>query len=114
MATREYRIRLPRDVTVPAACEQVRCESWKYGWETTVDEATPLGGFQAAYIRQTAGRTFKERGTPDGLTVFRFGRHQRCFAEHRTRPVTFLAERQAGPDARRLDRGPRRPREPAI
>jgi hypothetical protein len=27
---------------------------------------------------------------PDGLTVFRFASHQRCFEEHRTRPARLL------------------------
>ena len=42
-ATRDYLIHMPRDVTVVAASEDVGCSSWLYGWETHVDEATPLG-----------------------------------------------------------------------
>ena len=87
MATRDYLLRLPRDVTVVAACEEVRCEAWQYGWQTTCDETTPLGTFRAAYIRESCGRTFREMRTGDGLTVFRFEPHQRCFAEHRTRQI---------------------------
>jgi hypothetical protein len=90
MATRDYLLRLPRDVTVVAACEDVGCEAWQFGWETQIDEATPLGTFQAAYIRETSGRTFTEMRTEAGLTVFRFEPHQRCFAEHRTRPARWL------------------------
>ena len=88
-ATRDYLIRMPRDVTVVAACEDVRCESWQSGWETHVDEATPLGQMQAAWIRQQSGRTFIELRTA-GLTIFRFAPRQRCFAEHRTRPGRYL------------------------
>lgn len=89
MTTRDYLLRLPRDVTVVAACEQVLCDAWQFGWETSVDEATPLGQHQATYIRHKSGRTFTEhRG--EGLTVFRFASRQRCFAEHRTRPARWL------------------------
>lgn len=92
MATRDYRIRLPRDTSVRAACEEVGCESWQFGWETVVDERTVLGNQQAAYIRHRSGRTFTEmRGSEPGVIVFRFGSGQRCFAEHRTRPARFLA-----------------------
>ncbi|QIP87637.1 hypothetical protein GLX30_30455 [Streptomyces sp. Tu 2975] len=49
----------------------------------------PLGRDQAAYIRHKAGRTFREQRRGDGLTVFRFEAHQRCFAEHKTRPELY-------------------------
>jgi hypothetical protein len=87
--TRDYKIRFPRDVMLPAACEEVRCEYWLHGWETACDERTELGMMQAAYIRQRSGRTFTELSGPP--TVFRFAPRQRCFAEHRTRPARFLA-----------------------
>lgn len=92
-ATRDYRIRFPRDVTVVAACEQVRCENFLYGWDKFVDEATELGQLQAAYFRSgRSGREFREMGrNEDGVTIFRFASHQRCFAEHRTRPARFAA-----------------------
>jgi hypothetical protein len=90
MATRDYLLRLPRDVTVVAACEDALCEAWQFGWETTIDEVTPLGTFQAAYIRESSGRSFREMRTEAGLTVFRFGPRQRCFAEHRTRRARWL------------------------
>jgi hypothetical protein len=89
MATRDYVLLMPRDTTVVAACADVGCSSWLYGWETHVDEATPLGGEQARYIRHMSGRTFTELKS-GGLTVFRFGPRQRCFAEHRTRPGRYL------------------------
>lgn len=90
MATRDYLIRMPRDTMVVAACEDVRCENWQYGWETITDEATSLGRAQAAYIRRQSGRTFTEHRTAEGLTVFRFASRQRCFTEHRTRPGRYL------------------------
>jgi hypothetical protein len=90
MASRDYVIRMPPDRWIRAACEQVGCQQWQYGWETHTDEATGLGQAQAAYIRRHSGRTFTEHRTAAGLTVFRFAPHQRCFAEHRTRPQRFL------------------------
>lgn len=86
-ATRDYRVHMPRDVTVKAACEDVDCENWRYGWDSLIDERTSLGQAQAEYIRDKSGRTFREMRAPDGLTVFRFEPHQRCFEEHRTRPA---------------------------
>lgn len=87
MATRDYKVHMPRDVLVKAACEDVGCENWRYGWDSLIDESTKLGQAQAEYIRGKSGRTFRETRAPDGLTVFRFERHQRCFEEHRTRPA---------------------------
>ena len=95
MATRDYIVRMPRDVFVRAACEDVGCEQWQYGWDSLIDENTPLGKAQAEYIRAKSGRTFREMRAPDGLTVFRFDPRQRCFAEHRTRPASWLVT--AGP-----------------
>jgi hypothetical protein len=92
--TRDYVIRMPKDATVVAACEQVRCENWRYGWDTILDERTPEGRDAAAWIRRTsgAGRTYRELpGAADGgLTIFRFEPYQRCFAEHRTKPARWL------------------------
>lgn len=87
MATRDYRVQMPRDVTVKAACEDVDCENWRYGWDSLIDESTSLGQAQAEYIRTKSGRTYREMHAPDGLTVFRFESGQRCFEEHRTRPA---------------------------
>lgn len=94
-ATRDYLVRMPRDTSIVAACEDVGCDNWRYGWDTLIDEATDLGRQQAAYIRARSGRTFREMKAPDGLTVFRFEPHQRCFEEHRTRPARLLV-RDAG------------------
>lgn len=87
-AFQTYRIVSPPDHAVRSACEDVGCPAWRCGWETQVDEGTDLGRAQAAYIRQQAGRTYRERRTGEGLTVFQFISGQRCFAEHRTRPET--------------------------
>jgi hypothetical protein len=89
--TRDYLIRFPRDVTVRAACEDVRCESRQFGWETILDGRTAQGRAAIAWIRSGAsGRTYTELPGGD-VTVFRFASGQRCFAEHRTRPSVFLA-----------------------
>lgn len=83
-----YGIRRRPDVLRPAACKEVGCRAWARGWETKVDEATPLGRQQAAYIRTRSGRTFKEYQL-GGITVFRFESGQRCFADHQTIAETF-------------------------
>lgn len=84
-----YAIRAGRDTAVVTACKDAGCEAWARGWETTVDEATDLGKRQATYIRTGSGRTFTERRTAAGLTVFKFEAFQRCFREHRTRQDVF-------------------------
>jgi hypothetical protein len=88
-AYKTYAIRCLSDRTVVAACEQVGCLAWAYGWETTIDERTELGARQAAHIRHRSGRTYREQRTDAGLTVFRFEPRQRCFDEHRTRPEFY-------------------------
>lgn len=89
--TRDYVIRMPKDLTVVAACNEVRCENWQFGWDTILDERTAEGREAAAWIRSGAsGRDFTELHGPD-VTVFRFAAHQRCFEEHRTKPARWLA-----------------------
>lgn len=88
-AYQTYAIAQPADTLVRAACEQVGCAAWQFGWETVLDESTEQGQRQAAYVRLKAGRSFREMKTDTGLTVFRFEAHQRCFAEHQTRPQIF-------------------------
>jgi hypothetical protein len=88
-AYQTFEINQPADTTVRAACEQVACPAWLHGWESVIDETTPLGRQQAAYIRGQAGRTFREQRRGDGLTVFRFDARQRCFADHKTKPQLF-------------------------
>ena len=111
--TRDYVVRMPPDRWVKAACEQVRCENWLYGWDVFANERTPLGSDRAAWFRSGASRrTFREYRTTAAaaiaagvilageidagtdplvpVTVFRFEPHQRCFTEHRTRPASWL------------------------
>lgn len=88
-AYQTYSITSPQDRTVKAACQQVGCEAWRQGWESAIDESTNLGSMQAAYIRQSSGRTFREMKRADGATVFRFESGQRCFTEHKTRPEIY-------------------------
>lgn len=85
-----YALSAPPDRTIKTACERAGCEQWRHGWETHLDEATPDGRRLAAYIRQVAGRTFAEKRTAVGITVFRFPSGQRCFREHFTRPEVYL------------------------
>jgi hypothetical protein len=89
-AYQTYSITAPTDSTIVAACEQVGCAAWLNGWDSVIDERTELGQQQAAYIRGQSRRTFREQKRGDGLTVFRFEAHQRCFEEHRTRPEIYL------------------------
>lgn len=100
-----YRIISPRDTAVKVACELAGCAAYAHGWDTVVDESTPLGQFQASYIRTESGRAFREMRTQDGRTVFRFEARQRCFADHETRPERFLVQ---GGDWRGNPRGERR------
>jgi hypothetical protein len=93
-AYKTYAVAAPSDRLVVTACEDAGCLAWRHGWETVLDESTDLGRAQADYIRQQSGRTFTESNHyPGRLTVFRFASRQRCFAEHRTRPVTFSVRR---------------------
>lgn len=82
----------PSDRTIIAACSQVGCLKYRYGWDSPIDERTEEGQFYAQLIRSGRhGRTFRELPrTADGLTVFRFEAHQRCFAEHRTRRELYV------------------------
>lgn len=89
-AYQTYSITAPPDTGQRSACERANCQAWRYGWESVIDESTELGQRQAGYIRQRSGRTFREQRTEAGLTVFRFEAHQRCFAEHGTRPEIYL------------------------
>jgi hypothetical protein len=95
--TRDYVVRMPKDRWIKAACEQVRCDNWLYGWDVLLDERTAEGRDAAQWIRSGASRReFRELGTADGgMAVFRFAPHQRCFAEHRTRPASWQV--RAGP-----------------
>lgn len=85
-----YGVSASKDTGVITACKDAGCKAWQNGWETSVDESTTLGRNQARYIRSGSGRTFTERRTGSGVTVFRFESFQRCFAEHRTRPDVYV------------------------
>lgn len=91
---RVYRVHMPHDVLVKAACEDVGCDQWRFGWETVCDETDDMGGKVAMLIRSgQTGRTFREMAdVRDGkrVAVFRFESGQRCFQEHRTRPGQLL------------------------
>lgn len=91
-AMQTFQVADRRDLAVVAACAEVGCPHWTHGWDTIVDERTQLGEMQAAYIRQgRSGRSYRELGrTAEGLTVFRFDAHQRCFTEHRTIPELYV------------------------
>jgi hypothetical protein len=100
---RVYRVHMPHDVQVKAACEDVGCDSWRFGWETVCDESDEMQAMLAMGIRAgETGRTFREMSSVrDGrkVAVFRFDAGQRCFAEHRTRPGRLLVH-QGGRPAR--------------
>lgn len=89
-AYKTYQIISPPDTSERTACELAGCRAYQIGWQTTVDESTPLGREQADYIRTRSGRTFREQRTGEGLTAFWFEAKQRCFADHRTRPELYL------------------------
>lgn len=96
--SRSYRIHMPHDITVVAACEDVGCDQWRSGWVTECDESTETGALVAAWIRSgQSGRTYVElQGSP---AVFRFAGGQRCFAEHRTRPGRLRVYQRGRPAA---------------
>lgn len=93
---RAYRIHMPHDVFIAAACEDAGCDSWRFGWETTCDESTETGAMVAAFIRSgQSGRTYRELAAAPGQpAVFRFDSGQRCFAEHRTRAGRLLVHQR--------------------
>jgi hypothetical protein len=68
-----------------ATCAEVECAAHVNGWDTHVDESTPLGQRQAHYIRKEARRAYSESKRPDGLTTFSFKAGQTCFRQHRKR-----------------------------
>lgn len=88
-AYRTWSVQSRPDKRVKSVCERVGCPQWRSGWESVIDESTPLGKDQAAFIRGSR-RTFKEQRTAVGLTVFRFESGQRCFADHQTMPELYL------------------------
>lgn len=92
---RNYRIHMPHDTAVVAACHEVGCDQWAGGWETVADESTREGALVANWIRSgQSGRDFLELGKTEAGTVFRFAPYQRCFREHRTRPGRLVVQRR--------------------
>jgi len=91
-AVQTYQVASPADTLIVAACETVGCAAYRNGWDTIVDEATELGRTQAQFIRSGGtGRSYRELGpNAEGRTVFRFDGHQRCFADHQTRPELYV------------------------
>lgn len=82
-----YEIRRPEGSHFrPATCKEVECAAYVKGWVTSVDESTPLGSKQAAYIRGAAGRRFTEYREA-GLTHFKFAPEQNCFRGNHKLPV---------------------------
>lgn len=81
------------DKAVKTVCERVGCAAWRQGWESVIDESTPLGREQAAFIRTQSRRTFREQRNAVGLTVFRFESGQRCFADHQSIPEKYVVQR---------------------
>jgi len=77
--------------TRPASCAEVQCPPHVHGWQTVVDETSPLGQMQADYVRAEClpesapaqpgdgRRRYTEHRDELGMTVFRFGPGQRCF-----------------------------------
>lgn len=94
---RAYRVHMPHDTTVIAACEDIGCDQWRGGWDTVCDLDTAAGAEVAGWIRSGgSGRTYRELGRPPDATVviFRFEAGQRCFREHRTRPGRLLVHQR--------------------
>lgn len=93
---RTYRIHMPHDTFVKAACEDVGCDQWLLGWETVCDlsDTSDFGGLAVATLIRSGktGRTYREFPPAPGgtVTVFRFDSRQRCFREHRTRAGRLL------------------------
>jgi hypothetical protein len=70
-----------------ATCEEVGCPNYTYGFQVEIDETSPLGQFQADYIRKDRERSFTEEpGELAGMTVFTYPPGNRCFGQkHRKR-----------------------------
>lgn len=93
-AYKTYQIRMPLSTHwVDVTCEDFECGAYLHGWVTTIDERTDLGRKQAHYIRNMAGRSFKESRSGLGLVEFEFRPGQPCFAKHKVRgdrPEVFI------------------------
>lgn len=98
-----------------ATCEEARCDAYRHGWRTVLDDAGETGAAQARYIRERSGRRFAEGRDDLGRVVFTFAPGQTCFGAdaHRVsvereanylvvpgdwRGVTGPVRRHSGPD----------------
>jgi hypothetical protein len=128
MTLQTFRIVSPLDTHFRVGtCEEDHCVAYLTGWRTVVDENTPLGAEQAAYMRGDRTRRHVETSelvenppAPHGeasvtgvtRTVFTFEAGQQCFRQHRVpidRPELYLVDSNgsrrvhSGPDAWRDD-----------
>lgn len=65
-----------------ATCAEVECAGYVHGFLLRIDESTPLGQAQAAYLRaDTSRRRAREYRDDVGLTVFEYAPGQRCTSD---------------------------------
>lgn len=115
---RTYEIDSPPDRDIVWTCQEVKCEAWRKGWVVLCDMAGDLGKARAVYFRSgESGRSYRETThVRDGVTylAFVFDAYQRCFQDHRTKPVAFsvqLGDRRIGHDQRPTIRDHSRPQD---
>lgn len=95
-AMKTYAIHAPKSSHFrTVSCEEFGCEHQRDGWQSVIDESTPMGQAQAHYIRNKSGRRYTEdRNHLPGVTVFRFEAGQECFSGghelRNDRPELFL------------------------
>jgi hypothetical protein len=70
----------PQEFWRSASCAEIECDGWRLGFSLRIDESTPLGQAQAAYLRADRTRRAHESRDPVGLTVFAYEPGQRCTA----------------------------------
>lgn len=99
---RTYEINAPRDDDIVWTCQEVKCEAWSKGFVVLCDETTDLGIARAVFFRSgQSQRSYRETThVRDGVTytAFVFDAYQRCFTDHKTRPVgmsVHLGDRRA-------------------
>mgnify|MGYP003136750179 CR=1 FL=1 len=93
-----YRVAAPLDTHHQrATCREVDCPHYLFGWTTTVANNSD----QAAYIRRSSQRRFKEEPGDGGIVTFTFEAGQTCFraGDHYKsldRPAWFIKASAAG------------------
>lgn len=92
---KSYKITAPkRTHWRDATCEEVACERYVKGFYLEIDESSPLGQFQAEYIREDRTRSYIEEPAECGLTRFTFPPGNNCFGERHMkrieRPENFI------------------------